>query len=136
MSVWFTRGHIRVTTVTDRLTPRQAIYFSVVFEVVSLIVLLTLSYGSYLYYIDTTTVGQVTGIPYSVMILAVLIGTFACSLISVAHIKQDLALLKHDDATLERLAKEANALTADSADQENISKAEAAAQNKPSDSDK
>lgn len=136
VSVWFTRGHIRVTTVTDRLTPRQAIYFSVVFEVVSLCVLLTLSYGSYLYYIDTTTVGQVTGIPYSVMILAVLIGTLACSVISVAHIKQDLALLKHDDATLERLAKEANALTADSADQENISKAEAAAQNKPSDSDK
>lgn len=126
ISVWFTRGHIRVTTVTDRLTPRQAIYFSVVFEAVSLLVLLTLSYGSYLYYIDTTTVGQVTGIPYSVMILAVLVGTLACALISIAHIKQDLALLKNDDETLERLAKEANALTADNADQESIAKAEQA----------
>lgn len=130
ISVWFTRGHIRVTTVTDRLTPRQAIKFSIVFEFVSIAVLLTLSYGSYLYYIDTTTVGQVTGIPYSVMILAVLIGTLVCSAISITHIKDDLKLLAHDDATLERLAKEGNSLTADAQDQENIAKAEAQAQNK------
>lgn len=130
VSVWFTRGHIRVTTVTDRLSPRGAIYFSIVFEAVSFLVLLTLSYGSYLYYIDTTTVGQVTGIPYSVMILAVLVGTLACALISITHIKQDLALLKLDDATLERMAKEANALNADSADQDSIAKAEEAQKSK------
>ena len=106
ISVWFSRGHICVTTVTDRLTPRNRIKFSACFEVVSIIVLLVLAYGSYLYFIDTTTVGQVTGIPYSMMILAVLVGTLSCAIISLGHIKQDLDMLKLDDATLERMAKE------------------------------
>ncbi|MDO5352205.1 MAG: TRAP transporter small permease [Succinatimonas sp.] len=106
ISVWYNRSHIAVTTITDRLTARQKIIFSGCFEIVSIIVLLTLAYGSYLYYNDTTTVGQVTGIPYSVMILAVLIGTISCAIISIGHIKQDLDLLKLDDATLERMAKE------------------------------
>ena len=71
ISVWYTRGHIRVTTVVDRLTPRGKLYFDIVFEIVSFVVLLILGYGCYQYFIDTTTVGQVTGIPYSIMILAV-----------------------------------------------------------------
>ncbi len=106
ISVWYNRGHIAVTTITDRLSARHKIIFSGCFEIVSIIVLLTLAYGSYLYFIDTTTVGQVTNIPYSVMILAVLIGTLSCSVISIGHIKQDLQMLKLDDATLERMAKE------------------------------
>lgn len=106
ISVWFGRGHIAVTTVTDRLNPRQKIKFSSFFEVVSIIILATLSYGSYLYFIDTTTVGQVTGIPYSMMILAVLVGTLSCVVISVGHIMQDFKMLKLDDATLERMARE------------------------------
>lgn len=123
ISVWFTRGHIRVTTVTDRLSPRQALWFSIIFEIVAIVVLLTLSYGSYLYYIDTTTVGQVTGIPYSIMILAVLVGTLACAIISFGHIKQDMDMLKLDDATLAKMAAEAaNLVSAE--DEERIRAAE------------
>ena len=40
------------------------------------------------------------------MILAVLVGTLSCAIISLGHIKQDLDMLKLDDATLERMAKE------------------------------
>lgn len=109
ISVWFERGHIAVTTVTDRLSPRARIYFSTVFELVSICVLLVLGYGSYEYYIDTTTVGQVTGIPYSVMILAVIIGSLCCIAISFAHIKQDLSMLKLSDAELAKIAAAAKA---------------------------
>ncbi|HIV15800.1 MAG TPA: TRAP transporter small permease [Candidatus Avisuccinivibrio pullicola] len=108
ISVWYTRGHIRVTTVTDRLTPRGKLYFDVVFEAVSMVVLLVMTYGCYQYFIDTTTVGQVTGIPYSVMILSVLVGSFCCAVISVSHILQDIKMMKLDDATLAKLEQEAN----------------------------
>lgn len=108
ISVWFNRGHIRVTTVTDRLSPRNKIKFSTVFEIVSIVVLLILAYGSIQYYFDTTTVGQVTNIPYSVLIFAVAFGSFVCALVSVGHIKQDLQMLKLDDATLEKMQQEAN----------------------------
>ena len=100
VSVRYGRAHIRVTTITDRLSPRGQLQFDAVFEVVSILVLGTLCYGSYQYYFDTTTVGQVTGIPYSMMILAVLIGTLCCAVISLGHIKEDLSLLKLSDAEL------------------------------------
>lgn len=108
ISVWYTRGHIRVTTIVDRLTPRGKLYFDIVFEIVSMIVLLVMAYGCYQYFIDTTTVGQVTGIPYSFMILAVLVGSFSCAVISVGHILQDVNMLKLDDETLAKLDAEAN----------------------------
>ncbi len=108
ISVWFNRGHIRVTTVTDRLTPRNKIKFSLIFEVVSILVLLILAYGSMQYYFDTTTIGQVTGIPYRALIFAVALGAFICSLVSIGHIKQDLQMLKLDDSTLEKMQQEAN----------------------------
>lgn len=108
VSVWFNRSHIRVTTVTDRLTPRNKIRFDFIFEIVSIVVLLTLSYGGLQYYFDTTTVGQVTGIPYSLLILSVVLGSFICSVISVKHIIQDIQMLKLDDATLQKMQDEAN----------------------------
>ena len=108
ISVWYGRGHIRVTTVTDRLSPRNKVIFDAVFEAVSILVLVTLCYGSYQYYIDTTTVGQVTGIPYSMMILAVLVGTFCCSIISIGNIKQDIDMLKLSDEELEKLQQQAD----------------------------
>lgn len=106
ISVWYGRGHIRVTTVTDRLSPRGKLWFDLIFECVSIVVLLVLCYGSWQYYMDTTTVGQVTGIPYSVMILAVMVSTFCCAVISVGHIKQDLGMLRLDDAALQKLQQE------------------------------
>lgn len=106
ISVWYTRGHIRVTTVSDRMSPRNRIYLSTVIELVSIAVLLTLGYGSVEYYFDTTTIGQVTNIPYSVMILSVIVGSFACCVISLFHIKQNFELLKNDDETLLRMQKE------------------------------
>ena len=73
-----------------------------------MVVLLVMTYGCYQYFIDTTTVGQVTGIPYSVMILSVLVGSFCCAVISVSHILQDIKMMKLDDATLAKLEQEAN----------------------------
>ena len=103
ISVWFNRGHISVTTISDRLSLRNRLIFSGVFELVSIIVLAILAFGSYQYYFDTTTVGQVTGIPYSMMILPVLIGTICCAVISCGHIAQDIKLLKLDDEQLQKI---------------------------------
>lgn len=106
ISVWFTRGHIRVTTVTDRLSNRNKIIFSIVFEIFSIAILLTLGIGSVEYFFDTTTVGQVTDIPYKVMILAMIVGAFFCTIISIKHILNDAKLLKLSDEELQNLAKE------------------------------
>lgn len=108
VSVWFNRSHIRVTTITDRLSPRNKLKFDLIFEVVSIGILLTLSFGGMQYYFDTTTVGQVTGIPYSLLILSVALGSFICSIISVKHIIQDIQMLKLDDVTLQKMQDEAN----------------------------
>ncbi len=112
VSVWYQRQHIRVTTISDRLTPRGKIKMYMVFNVVSFFVLLVLFYGCVQYYEDTTTVGQVTGIPYRIMVLAMLVGTLLCAVISIGQLKQDFDMLKLDDTTLERLDKEANAVEA------------------------
>lgn len=107
ISVWFTRGHIRVTTVTDRLTPHGRIKCSIFFELVSVIVLLVLGVGAFEYFLDTTTVGQATGLPYSVLIFSMVVGAFGCVVVSFIHIKQDLALLKKSAEELLQMEKEA-----------------------------
>lgn len=106
ISVWYRREHIRVTTVLDRVSNRHRIKLSIAVELVSMVILAVLCLGSIEYFFDTTTVGQVTGIPYSVMIAAVVIGTFFCILISFKHLATDFGLLKLSDAELEALAKQ------------------------------
>lgn len=55
---------------------------------------------------DTTTVGQVTGIPYSILILALIVGSFASCVISVMHISEDMKLLKLSNDELLALEQE------------------------------
>lgn len=107
VSVWFTRGHIRVTTVTDRLSPHARIKCSMFFELVSVIVLIVLGVGAFQYFMDTTTVGQATGLPYSILIFAMVVGAFACVFVSFLHIKQDYALLSKSAEELLQMEKEA-----------------------------
>lgn len=109
VSVWYSRSHIRVTTVLDRVGPRGRVIGDLLIEAFSAVILAVLCYGSVQYYFDTTTVGQVTGIPYSVMILAVLVGTFCCIIISIGHIKEDFDLLKLSNDELLRREQEAQA---------------------------
>lgn len=106
ISVWFTRGHIRVTTVTDKLSPRGRVKNSIFCQIVSIIVLIVLGFGSCQYFMDTTTVGQVTGIPYSILILALIVGSFASCVISVMHISEDMKLLKLSNDELLALEQE------------------------------
>ncbi len=87
ITVWEQRGHICVTLVSDRLGGTASKCMKVVVSILSLVALLLLFWGSVLYFEETTMTGQVTNIPYRMMILPVLIASAACSLLVIRDLK-------------------------------------------------
>ena len=90
ITVWDQRGHICVSLVSDRLGGTASKCMKVLVAILSLVALLMLFWGSVLYFEETTMTGQVTNIPYRMMILPVLIASAACSLLVVRDLKQAL----------------------------------------------
>lgn len=81
--VWNEKGHICVTIVTDHLSGTVSRLMQILVCILSLFALGMLFYGSLLYYDETTLIGQVTYIPYRVMIMPVGIAAVACLLLTV-----------------------------------------------------
>lgn len=70
--------HIAVTTITDRLKPRTLRIFNIVFGFGALYALGILLQGSIIYYMETTTMGQVTNIPYKFAAAPVVFASACC----------------------------------------------------------
>ncbi len=81
ISVYFEHKHIAVTTVTDRLSPRATLVFTILTGFLAIFGLGILIQGSYLYFMETTTMGQVTGLPYKFVVAPVLLASVSCSII-------------------------------------------------------
>ncbi|MBO6258363.1 MAG: TRAP transporter small permease [Succinivibrio sp.] len=103
--VWNEKGHICVTIVTDHLSGAASRIMQILVCILSLFALGMLFYGSVLYYDETTLIGQVTYIPYRVMILPVGIAAVACLLLTLRDLFNLLGRkdLKHKDRSTEAL---------------------------------
>ncbi len=81
ISVYYDHNHIAVTTVTDRLSPFMKLVFTLITSLLALFGLGVLIQGSYEYFMETTNMGQVTGIPYKFAVAPVLLAAVCCSCI-------------------------------------------------------
>lgn len=84
MAVYKEHGHICVTVLTDKLSPKAAAVMGFVVNLVSLLAFGILIYGSYAYMLESeSTVGQLTGLPYRYIIAAILLAACVCFLLTV-----------------------------------------------------
>ena len=88
ITVWDEKGHICVTILTARLKGMSARVLRGVVALLSLYALGMLFYGSVQYWLETTMIGQVTYIPYRMMILPVLLGALGCAVLIVRDFLQ------------------------------------------------
>ncbi len=86
ITVYRKRQHIKVTILTDYLSQQANKILAVAVEIMSIVVLGILAYGSYLYFEESTMIGQVTYIPYKAMIAPVMIAGICCIFLSVQHL--------------------------------------------------
>jgi TRAP-type C4-dicarboxylate transport system permease small subunit len=90
IAVWEQKGHICVSLVADRLGGAASKIMKVAVSLMCLFALLVLLWGSVLYFNETTMIGQVTKIPYRMMILPVMIASAACSLLVLSDLRKTL----------------------------------------------
>jgi TRAP-type C4-dicarboxylate transport system permease small subunit len=81
ISVYYDHNHIAVTTIVDRLSPRMRAVFAVITSALALFGLGILVQGSVMYFLETTNMGQVTGIPYKFVVAPVLLAAISCGVI-------------------------------------------------------
>ena len=81
ISVYYDHNHIAVTTITDRLSPFMKHVFTIGTGLLSLAGLGILIVGSWQYFLETTNMGQVTGIPYKFAVAPVFLAAVSCSFI-------------------------------------------------------
>ncbi len=86
ITVYRKRQHINVTILTDYIGDGARKFLEVLVEILSIVVLGILAFGSYQYYEETTMIGQVTYIPYKAMIAPVMIASVACIYLSARHL--------------------------------------------------
>jgi len=94
ISVYYEHKHIAVTTLTDRLSPHMQVVFSFFTGLLALYGLGVLVQGSWLYFLETTNMGQVTGIPYKFAVAAVLVAAVSCSIIVLGDVVKAFRALK------------------------------------------
>jgi TRAP-type C4-dicarboxylate transport system permease small subunit len=70
-----------VTSIVDRLSPRMRAVFALATSALALFGLGILVQGSVLYFLETTNMGQVTGIPYKFAVAPVLLAAISCGVI-------------------------------------------------------
>lgn len=84
ITVWDEKGHICVTLLSDHFgTGTVGRLLRLAVALLSLWALGMLCYGSWLYFLETTMVGQVTNISYKMMILPVMLGGLICALLLI-----------------------------------------------------
>ncbi len=84
MSVYNKHEHIAVTVVTERLSPKVATIMSLIVQVISLAAFAFLIKGSVEYFIESETAyGQLTRLPYRVIVTAIVIASIVCFLLTV-----------------------------------------------------
>lgn len=83
ITVWQEKGHIAVTTVTDKLKGKNLVYFKFICSFFTLFSFFAVVWGSYEYMQENSYYAQITGISYGFMIVPVLISGFVCLLITI-----------------------------------------------------
>ena len=84
MSVYKSREHISVTLLTERLSPKAAAAMSLLVNALTLAAFAVLISGSVGYMIEAETmVGELTGLPYRVIIAAILLASSVCFVLAV-----------------------------------------------------
>lgn len=119
ITVWKEKGHICVTILTDHLSGNKEKVFKVFIGLSSLFTLIILAVGSFLYFNETTIIGQVTFIPYKVLILPLIITSAVCAIITVFDLYHDIKSAPSDMSPAEKQLKEQLAQSADSTDSNN-----------------
>lgn len=97
VSVYYEHRHIAVTTVVDMFSPKFLPFFLIATNLLALLGLGILIQGSIMYFGETTTVGQVTGIPYKAVVFVVIISATSCFGIVVADIAKQIRLVARGD---------------------------------------
>lgn len=78
------RGHIAVTLLSDALKGRARTALHIIGYILMIYALYVLIQGSFMYYADSeTSVGQVTGLPFRVIIASLIFGAFGVLLFTV-----------------------------------------------------
>lgn len=93
ISGYYERRHIAVTLLSDRLSPRTGVIFAFIMNFAALYALGILFQGSIMYFNETTTMGQVTGVPYKAIVAAALLGSAACLCIVLADMYKQFRLI-------------------------------------------
>lgn len=99
MAVYKERGHIAVTILTDRLSPRLAAVMSLIVNIVALCAFAILFQGSASYMEESeSTVGQLTGLPYRYIITAILLAAGVCCLLTLRDLARSCRNIVHPPA--------------------------------------
>lgn len=88
ITVWHEKGHIAVTTITDRLHGKTLILFRFFTSFLTLFCFLSLAYGCFEYINENSYYAQITGISYAFMILPLAISGLICFLITINDMSQ------------------------------------------------
>lgn len=98
ISVYYEHRHIAVTTLQDRIPKRYLPLFNFIANFGALYALFLLCQGSVMYYYETTTMGQATGLPYKVMAIPVCIAAVVCFFIVVVDMYRQLCQFKRGES--------------------------------------
>ena len=98
-AVYRERGHIAVTMLTDRLSPKIKPLFECAANILALCAFGVLTAGSLMYMeASRTTIGELTGLPFTCIIAATLLCGLACICIVLTEIFRQLRSRFRGDA--------------------------------------
>lgn len=106
IAVYYEHNHIAVTTVVERLSPRSAAIFGFVMNFGALYALGRLLQGSIMYFNETTNMGQVTGLPYKVIVAAVVLASAACLCLTLADFVKLFRIIRRADLAVAKTQSE------------------------------
>lgn len=83
IAVYYHDNHIRVTVLTDHLSPKARNILGLFTNALVIFGLGVLLWGSIEYFSETTAKGQITGIPYKFAVLPIILASACCILIVI-----------------------------------------------------
>lgn len=89
MAVYKENEHISVTIVTERLSPKAGALTAIFANLLAVFAFAVLLWGSGLYLAESaSTVGQLTGLPYRLIIAAILLAAAMCCLFALRDLSR------------------------------------------------
>ena len=82
VTVWYEKGHICVTILTDRFSPTFKARWTFVFDIVTIFSFAVIIVGSVKYMMINSYYAQISGITYGLMIFPVLLSSLLCLLMT------------------------------------------------------